>query len=461
MFICGIGGIGTSGLAILAKSCGYDVSGSNEEENKNTQKLKQLGISVRIGHKAENIGNCDVFVHTTAVDMSTNIEAIEAKARQIEIHERGKMLAILMKNYFNIVVAGSHGKTTTTGLIGHVLSDLKERPNILLGGILNENQTNCQIGGKKFFVVESDESDGSFLDMPTNIGVITNINPEHMEFYKTVENLEYYFYRFAKKIIDKNGFVIICIDDAIGRNILKKIGKNNHIITYSKSDQTADFYYDNIRFENNGIMYDVHNNIIDIVIKDVFLKNMFGEINALNSLPSFAVSFILHKKSNNVAKSLANFSGIQKRFTIIGKLNNTIIVDDYAHNPQKIDSAIGSARHYMQCNNLTGKLITVFEPHRYTRIRDGIELFSKNLQKSDDIIVLPIYASSERQIEGITQDFIVEKIKENNKNVFPCELDAEKIKEKLNEIGAFNEQNLIVFMGAGRSSKLAHEIAES
>lgn len=474
LFICGIGGIGTSGLSLLAKSCGYQVCGSNEEENSNTEKLKKLGIDVKIKHKAENVRGNDIFVYTNAIDLSTNIEAIEAKALQMPMYDRGKMLAMLMKNYFNIVIAGSHGKTTTTGLIGNMLNKIGKKPNVLIGGVLNDSKTNCEIG-KKYFVVESDESDGSFLGMPANIGVITNIDPEHMEFYKTIENLEYYFYRFAKKIVDNNGNIIVCIDDKVGKDLVKKLEKelnnkkNNNkktknkvkqVITYSAVNKKADFYCSNIKYRKDGIVFDVFNNINKTSEKNVFLSNMYGEINASNATTVFAVGYILNQNSGKIAKTFSQFAGIQKRFTICGECQKTLIVDDYAHNPQKIHSAIGSAKHYMKCNNLKGKLTIVFEPHRYTRVRDSIDLFADILKEADNVLVLPIYASSEQQIEGITQDFVVKKCKKHNKNVFSCELDVKKIKSKLKEIKAFEKDNLIVFMGAGRSSKLAHQIVE-
>lgn len=459
LFICGIGGIGTSGLAILARSCGYDVYGSNEEENKNTEKLKKLGINVVIGHKAENLGNCDIFVYSRAIDLSTNIEAIEAKARHIPMLERGLMLSNLMSDYYNIVIAGSHGKTTTTGLIGNVLSKLNEKPNILIGGVLNEYEANCKVGNKKYFVVESDESDGSFLEMPANIGVITNIDPEHMEFYKTVDNLEYYFFRFAKKIISNNGSIVVCIDDEIGRKIVDSVNHKN-TITYSANDKNADFYCENIKLERNGIIFDVINNIENLSEKNVYLSNMFGKINAANVLAAFAIGFLLNKNSSDIAKTFSKFEGIQKRFTIVGKCKNTIIVDDYAHNPQKISCAIDSAKHYMTCNDLKGKLTVIFEPHRYTRVRDSIDLFSESLKVADNVLVLPIYASSEREIDGINQEYVVNKCKEKNNNVFMCKMNVENIKSKLSEINAFGEDNLIVFMGAGRSSRMAHEIVE-
>ena len=464
LFICGIGGIGTSGLAILAKSCGYQVRGSNEEENASTEKLKKLGIDVKIGHKAENLQNSDIFVYTNAVDVKSNIEAIEAKALQLPMYDRGQFLSVLMNDYFDIVIAGSHGKTTTTALIGNMLSKLGKKPNVLVGGVLNESGTNCEIG-KNYFVVESDESDGSFLGMPTDIGVITNIDPEHMEFYKTPQRLEYYFYRFAKKIVDKQNQVIVCIDDKIGVNIVKNLTKEQqqnrkNIITYSAKNKKADFYYDNIRYKKNGIIFDVFNNLNNTCEKNVFLTNMYGEINASNSLATFAVGYVLKLDSKKIAQSFSNFAGIQKRFTLCGLCNNTLIVDDYAHNPQKIHSAVGSAHHYMKYNNLKGKLTIIFEPHRYTRVRDGIDLFAKTFQECDNLIVLPIYASSEPEIEGITQEFIVKKCKAKNKNTFLCKLDVEDIKKKLKKINAFGEDNLIVFMGAGRSSKLAHNIVD-
>ena len=464
MFICGIGGIGTSGLALLAKDRGYFVNGSNEVNNKNTEKLKNEGIDIKIGHNAKNLENSDIFVYSAAIDLSTNIEAIEAKALQMPMFTRGKMLSLLMRDYFNIVVAGSHGKTTTTGLIGHMLQELKQRPNVLVGGVLNSCNSNCHIGGSKYFVVESDESDGSFLEMPVNIGVITNVDPEHMEFYKTFENLEYYFYRFAKKILDNNGHLIICIDDKVGNDVFEKLKKSNenidNVITYSAKDDKADFFVKNKRFEINGLRFDIFNNRDKTSVTDVFLSNLYGEINAINATACFAVGYVLKAKLEQIAKTFANFAGIQKRFSVLGKLDKAILVDDYAHNPQKISAAVNSARHYMKCHNMKGRLNVVFEPHRYTRIRDGMELFADALCNVDNIIVLPIYASSERQIEGITQDFIVKELKKVNQNTFHCELNSCFIKNLLKEKMLTNEGDIIVFMGAGYSSKLAHEVAE-
>ena len=464
MFICGIGGIGTSGLALLAKDRGYIVTGSNEINNKNTEKLKSEGIDVKIGHSAENLNNSNIFVYSAAIDLSTNLEAIEAKALQIPMFPRGKMLSLLMRDYFNIVVAGSHGKTTTTGLIGHMLQELKQRPNILVGGVLNSCHSNCQIGGSEYFVVESDESDGSFLEMPANIGIITNVDPEHMEFYKTFENLEYYFYRFAKKILDNKGHLIICIDDQVGNDVIEKLkgfnGYVDNVITYSAKNDIADFFVKNVRFETNGLRFDIVNNKDKTSAKDVFLSNMYGEINALNVAGCFAVGYVFNYKLDQIANTFANFEGIQKRFSVLGKLDRAILVDDYAHNPQKISAAINSARHYMKCHNMKGKLNVVFEPHRYTRIRDGLKLFIESFKNVDNVIVLPIYASSEHPIEGITQDFIVKQLQKVNQNIFSCELNSRSVAKLLKEQGLVNEGDIIVFMGAGCSSKIAHEIAK-
>ena len=465
MFICGIGGIGTSGLALLAKDCGYRVYGSNEVENSNTKSLKKIGIDVAIGHKAENLEkDTSIFVCTTAINLSSNVEAIEAKVKQIPMLNRGDMLSLLMKNYFNIVVAGSHGKTTTTGLIGHMLNGLNFKPNILLGGILNESSSNCQRNNSKYLIVESDESDGSFISMPANIAVITPIDPEHMNFYQSIENIEYYFLKFAQKAMKNNG-IVVCVDSDICCNIVEKIGKNininNKLFTYSIQDSSADFYGDNIQYKKNGISFDMHDNIHNIVIKNVFVKNMYGKCNVSNTISCFAVGSILKQKSLQISKIFENFQGIQKRFTIIGKFNDTLVVDDYAHNPQKINAAIDSAKHYMKSNNLNGKLTVVFEPHRYTRINNSMELFSKVLSRADNIVILPIYASSEKKILGVNIEYISKECKKNNKNTFISTSKIEDIKEKLVKIGACNnKQNLIVFMGAGNSSTLAHKLVK-
>ena len=426
IFFCGIGGIGTSGLALLSKNLGYNVYGSNIEENSNTDKLIKHGIDVKIGHNVDNLKKCDLFVYTMAVDLASNVEAIEAKSRRILMLNRGEFLSFLMLKYFNIVVAGSHGKTTTTGLIGHVLSKIGKKPNVLVGGVLNDSNTNCKVNNSKYFVVESDESDGSFLSMPSNIAVITSLDVEHMDFYKTKENLERYFSTFIKRTLKEKG-VTICIDSEMSFDIVKKI-KNSDIrqedkekmITYSLHNSEANFYADNIQYKNNGVYFDI---------------------------------------VNNIDNSCDSFEGIQKRFTIVGKINNMLVVDDYAHNPQKISACIDCARHYMESNNINGKLICVFEPHRYTRVRDSIDLFSKAFKDVDEVVVLPIYASSEKQIEGITQEYVVEKCQQNNNNIHLCSLDKNEIKRILIDI-CDEQDGLIVFMGAGRSSKLSRVVVD-
>ena len=469
IFICGIGGIGTSGLALLAKSCGYNVYGSNLEENDNTKNLRKAGVEVFIGHNKDNLKECDIFVYTSAVNINTNVESIEAKKRQVVMLNRGKMLSIIMNDYYNIVIAGSHGKTTTTGLIGHAVNGLSLKPNVLVGGVLNSCKSNCHINDGKIFIVESDESDGSFLEMPVNICVITNIDPEHMEFYKNNEVLENYFIDFGEKGLDKTG-TVICLDSQMCNDIYNKLriekdNKNGKLISYSIKNNEADYYGYNLRYKKNGLMFDVKDNLNKKDIKNVFLSNMFGDCNVLNALTTFAVSYLLENRNQldkdykDVINSLSNFEGIQKRFTILGKINNSIVVDDYAHNPQKIGCAIGSAKHYIKTNNISGKIIAVFEPHRYTRVRDGISGFCEALSKVDYVIVLPIYASSEKPIEGITQEFIVKELLKKNVKVVSCSLNIDEIKNAIKDI-VKDDKDLIIVMGAGKSSKIAKQIID-
>ena len=468
IFFCGIGGIGMSGLALLLNSCGYKVFGSNECENKNTLMLKNRGIQVFIGHNVSNLQDCDIFAHTSAVNTNVNCEAIEAKKRNLPIIKRGELLAILMQHYFNIVVAGSHGKTTTTAIIGHMLKEYQLQPNILLGGVLNDNHSNCVVGTSKYFVIESDESDGTFEKMPADIAVITNIDPEHMDFYKTKENLEHYFLSFTEKAIAKNenSGAIICIDDEIGTNIANKVLKNNtknNVLTYSLNNSKADIFSKNIRHIGNGITFNcIINNVYGktLEINDIFLSNMFGDHNVSNTLASIGVAVLLKQDIQDIKNLFSNFQGIQKRFTILGKLKHSLIVDDYAHNPQKISACINSAKHYASCNNLKSGITIVFEPHRYTRIRDEMAAFKIAMKDIDNIIVLPIYASSEQPIDGINDEYVYKQLKSVNQNTHKCSLDIDELFNKLLKIVNNNKTDLIVFMGAGKSSKIAHDIAE-
>lgn len=468
VFFCGIGGIGMSGLALLLKSCGYEVFGSNECENKNTLMLKDKKIKVFIKHNKMNLEDCDIFAYTSAVDIDTNCEAIEAKKRNLPMIRRGELLAILMQHYFNIVVAGSHGKTTTTAIIWHMLKKYNLEPNVLLGGILNDNNSNCAIGKSKYFVVESDESDGTFEQMSADIAVITNIDPEHMDFYKTKENLEGYFLSFAQKAIVKTKYsgVVICIDGDIGLNIAEKVLKNdkhNNVLTYSLNNKQANVYSSNIRYVNNGIVFNcVINGVNDdkIEVNDIFLSNMFGKHNVSNALASIGVAILLHQNIQDLKNIFSNFKGTQKRFTILGKLKHSLIIDDYAHNPQKISACINSAKHYATCNCLKSGITIIFEPHRYTRIRDEMEAFKTAMRDVDNIIVLPIYASSEKPIAGINDEYVYQQLKSVNNNTQKCSLDEQELYRKILQIVDANKTDLIVFMGAGKSSKIAHSIAE-
>lgn len=462
IFFCGIGGIGMSGLALLAHSCGYFVVGSDIEENKNTLMLKHKGINVFIGHSSKNINNIDILVYSSAINLNTNCEIKEANNRHIPIIQRTQMLSILMRHYFNIVIAGSHGKTTTTAIIGHMLECSNLKPNIIIGGILNHYNSNCLVEGGKYFVIESDESDGSFEQLSPDIGVITNIDPEHMEFYKTEDRLEDYFLSFAKKSIKKNG-VVICIDDEIGKNLIKKL-KNEYdetkILTYSIFNCDADLYADNITYKENGISFDFCDNRNNLLIKDVFLSNMFGRHNISNTLASFGVGKLLKQDLIQISQTFNNFVGIQKRFTILGKINNFLVVDDYAHNPQKITACIESAKHYAKCNNLKQGITIVFEPHRYTRVRDSMKLFVEAMKEVDNIIIMPIYASSEEPIEGITDEYVFNELKKKNNNVYMTTTNAEDVYNKIVEVEKKHGTDIVVFMGAGKSSKIAHQVVE-
>ena len=458
-FFC-FGGIGMSGLALLAKSCGYKVSGSDLVKGKTTKFMEENDIRVYIGHDAKHIAGADIFVYSSSVNISKNSEAEAAKKLGIPLIRRGEMVSILMRHYFNIIVCGSHGKTTTTGLIGHMMDELNLRPNVLIGGILNSSHTNCQVGKGEYFVMEADESDGTFAVAPTNIAVITNIDPEHMEFYKTNDNLEKYFLEFAHKGLQKAG-TVICEDSKIGADIIRKLKSEgtDKLITYSITDKNADFYAENIVHKKDGIVFDVIDNTAKQEYKNVFLSNMFGDHNVLNLLACLCVAKLTDQSISNSVKTFANFTGIQKRFTILGKIQHSLIVDDYAHNPQKIVCAINSTKHYIECNNLGKNFTIVFEPHRYTRWRDGHELFTKALSQAAHVIVMPIYASSEEPIPGIDDEHVFNELKKVCKDVVRTSDDAKEIRTAIEEILSKDKENSItIFMGAGKSSGLAHDV---
>ncbi len=443
----GISGIGMSGIAELMHDKGYIIQGSDITENENTRRLKNKGIKFFLNHKKDNIKNADAIVYSTAIKDS-NPELKGAIKKKIPLLSRADMLADLMKNKNCIAIAGSHGKTTTTSLVGTILDEANMDPTIINGGIINSYSKNNRYGKGKWMVVEADESDGSFLKLPHQISIITNIDIEHLDYYKNKEKLFRAFEYFINKL-PFYGTCIACIDDKNLNNIIKRI-KNRKIITYSIKNNKSDIQIINIK--NNETSSDFELKINKKLFKNKNVNkykiNAIGKHNVLNATASIIASKIIGVNYYAINRSLKNYIGVKRRFTLLGKKNSAFVYDDYAHHPTEIQATINAAK------SLKKQLIVIFQPHRYSRTKFLMSNFIKVLSKINNLIILETYGAGERKIRGFTSKDLFKKLDKNKKNLIHVKNDS-----KLNKIliKYTNKKCIILFMGAGSITKLAKE----
>ncbi len=387
----GIGGIGMSGLAQIMKNMGFKVQGSDQNKNKNIISCSKSGIKTFIGHSPKNIKGVTIIVRSTAIKKN-NIEIKYAKKNKIPIFDRADVLADVVSLKKNIIITGSHGKTTTTSLVAKILTDQKLDPTIINGGVINSFKSNAKLGNGEWAILEADESDGSFLKLPINYSIVTNIDYEHLDFYKNYKNLEKSFIEFINKT-PPTGKSIICIDNNNIKRILKKI-KNKNIITYGESRE-ADYKISNIKYnyDNTNFSLSFKDKIKKIkTVKNINVK-LLGKHNVLNAAAAFTVCLNLGVNQNIIKKSLKNFSGVQRRMTKVFSKNLNDFYDDYAHHPTEISSILDGVRNV----NIRRKIISVFEPHRYSRVISLKKEFSQCFKKSNIVVICPLYAAGEKR----------------------------------------------------------------
>ncbi len=441
----GLGGIGMSGLAQIMKNMGFRVQGSDQNKNKNLTSCSKNGIKTFIGHSSKNIKKVTIVVKSSAIK-NNNIELRYAKKNKVPIYTRAEVLADVVSLKKNIIITGSHGKTTTTSLVAKILSDQRLDPTIINGGVINSFKSNAKLGKGDWAILEADESDGSFLKLPINYSIVTNIDYEHLDFYKNYKNLEKSFIEFIKKT-PPTGKAIICIDNSNIRKILKKI-KNKNIITYGENKK-ADFKVLKIRYNFDSSSFDLSfkdkNKKIKI-IKNINVK-LLGKHNVLNAAASFIVCINLGADQKLAKKSLKNFTGVQRRMTKIFSKNKNDFYDDYAHHPTEISSILDGVRNV----NTKRKIISVFEPHRYSRVALLKKEFSKCFFKSNLVIMCPLYAAGEKRNTKFNKKKFADMIAKNSKTqviIVNSELELRNFFKK-NLIS--NE--IIIGMGAGLISK--------
>jgi UDP-N-acetylmuramate--alanine ligase len=397
----GIGGIGMSGIAEILHNLGYAVQGSDVADSYNVARLRKAGITVEIGHRADNVGSAQVIVVSSAVKKD-NPEVTAARARLIPVVRRAEMLGELMRLKWSIAVAGTHGKTTTTSMVGAILDAAQLDPTVINGGIINAYGTNARLGAGEWMVVEADESDGTFVKLPATIAVVTNIDPEHLDHYGTFEAVQQAFETFVGNI-PFYGFAALCIDHPVVQSMIPKVS-DRRVVTYGMSAQ-ADIRAVNIELGRDGARYDVvisdRRQGTSRTIEGVKLP-MYGQHNVQNSLAAISVAEEMALGDDVVRNAFAGFKGVKRRFTKTGEWNGVTVIDDYGHHPVEIAAVLRAAR-----GATSGQVIAVVQPHRYTRVQSLFDEFCTCFNDADAVLVSDIYAAGEAPIEGISRDSLV------------------------------------------------------
>jgi UDP-N-acetylmuramate--alanine ligase len=443
--IVGIGGIGMSAIAEVMHTRGYRVQGSDLKDGANLDRLRVKGIRCLIGHDPDNVQGAAYLVISSAVKAG-NPEFEAAKERGIPIIRRAEMLAELMRDCATVSITGSHGKTTTTSMIADLLKAAGKDPTVLSGGIINAWGTNARIGKGEWMVVEADESDGTFIKLPTQIGVVTNIDPEHMDFWQTLPALHQAFQQFIEAI-PFYGVAIACIDHPVVRELLAKLGgaaNGRRTLTYGVA-RDADIRLVNLRASRERIVFDADlgpavgggaRKLADLMLP------VLGHYNALNALGALAVAAEAGVNDQLIRATFAAFSGVKRRFTHVGKWQGVDIYDDYAHHPVEIAAVLRAARVAGP-----GRVIAVVQPHRYTRLQNLFNEFSACLDDADIVIVTPIYSAGEPPIPGIDRDELASSLRRHG-HPQVLTVDAE---EQLVETvaGLVKSGDMVVGLGAG------------
>jgi UDP-N-acetylmuramate--alanine ligase len=448
----GIGGIGMSGIAEILHNLGYSVQGSDQAESANVKRLRDLGVKVMVGHKAENLGEAQVVVVSSAVK-SENPEVQAARARLLPVVRRAEMLGELMRLKWAVAIGGTHGKTTTTSLVAQLLDAAGFDPTVINGGIINAYGTNARLGAGDWMVVEADESDGTFVKLPATICIVTNMDPEHLDFYGSVEAMNRAFEDFVHNI-PFYGFAVLCIDHPVVQAMIPRLSERR-IVTYGMSPQ-ADVRAVNIELGPDGATYDVlvadRTANSDHTIAGVRLP-MLGAHNVQNSLAAITVAKEMGIDDDTIRRGLAGFSGVKRRFTRTGEANGVTVVDDYGHHPVEIAAVLKGARATAR-----GKVIAVVQPHRYTRLASLFEEFCACFNDADQVIVAEVYPAGEQPIPGINRDALVEGLRaRGHRHVTPLAdpADLARLVAAVAEPGDF-----VICLGAGNITAWAHALPD-
>ncbi len=454
--IVGIGGIGMSAIAEILHDKGFQVQGSDQRDSANVQRLEAKGIKVFVGHAAANLVDAGYVVISTAVK-DDNAELQAARARGLPIIRRAEMLAELMRLYSTVSVTGTHGKTTTSSLIAHIFEEAHKDPTVITGGIINSWGSNARLGQGEWMIVEADESDGTFVKIPSQIGVVTNMDPEHLDYFGSVERMHDEYEAFYRNI-PFYGLTVACIDQPVVREMLERLRlrrNGRRLITYGQNSD-ADMVLLDARVDGSGTSFDA-----------IFSGRVAGGArgchdwhipvpgthNALNALAAIAVAAEAGIPDDEIKAALATFGGVKRRFQLTGEWQGVRIYDDYGHHPIEIDAVLRATKSGAKAN-----VIAVVEPHRYSRLKDLFADFCRCFRFADDVVVIPLYSAGEAPIDGVSSDALAQGIRaQSGKSVATVE-DIDELAAYLKDTASPGD--IVVCLGAGVSTEWAHALPE-
>ena len=446
----GIGGIGMSGIAEVLANLGYKVRGSDAADGANVKRLREKGIEISIGHDAKNVDGAGVVVVSSAV-LRDNPELVAARAKRLPVVRRAEMLAELMRLKSCVAIAGTHGKTTTTSIVAALLDAGGMDPTVINGGIINAYGTNARLGAGEWMVVEADESDGTFLKLPADVAIVTNVDPEHLDHFKTFDAVKEAFVSFVGNV-PFYGFAVMCIDHPVVQALVGKI-EDRQVITYGVNPQ-ADVRLINVNLEGGVCRFNIlvrsRSGAKATEIKDILLP-MPGHHNALNATAAIALALELGIPAEQIRTALKNFGGVKRRFTKTGEWNGVTIFDDYGHHPVEIGAVLKAARA-----STKGSVIAIMQPHRYTRLRDLFDQFSTCFNDADHVVIAPVYPAGEAPIPGIDRDALVQGIRaRGHRHVIALD-GPEAVAEIVKKTAKSGDY--VVFLGAGSITQWAYAL---
>jgi UDP-N-acetylmuramate--alanine ligase len=446
----GIGGIGMSGIAEVMVNLGYAVQGSDQADSANVKRLREKGVTVTIGHAAGNLADASVVVVSSAIK-SDNPELVAARAQRLPVVRRAEMLAELMRLKSCVAIAGTHGKTTTTSMVAALLDAGGFDPTVINGGIINAYGTNARLGAGEWMVVEADESDGTFLKLPADVAIVTNVDPEHLDHFKTFEAVQEAFRAFVENV-PFYGFAVMCTDHPVVQLLVGQI-TDRRLVTYGENPQ-ADVRLVDLEHADGqsrfSIVFRDRAGETTHEIKGLTLP-MPGRHNALNATAAVAVARELGVADNVIRKALAGFGGVRRRFTRTGEWNGVPIIDDYGHHPVEVAAVLRAARE-----STKGQVIAVVQPHRYTRLASLFEQFSTCFNDADTVIVAHVYPAGEAPIAGADRDALVQALRAHgHRQVIPLDGPQElaRLVKRLAQPG-----DIVMCLGAGNITQWAYAL---